>query len=81
MSARKCLAPRRHLVGTVDAPRRYVFAIHAYGNGFGTPCNPADNCGARMRQEVADFFFNLGAPLYSANFETGNLDAWAFVIP
>lgn len=66
-------------IGSV--PRRYVYAIHAYGVSVVTPCNAGDNCGPRMRVEVADFFHEFGAPIFSDNFESGDVSAWSSVVP
>ena len=62
-------------IGTL--PRRYVFAIHAYGSTVGYPCSQAfSNCGPRMRPEVLNFFLSLGAPIHFSGFETGDLSSW-----
>jgi len=66
--------------GLSTAPRRYAYAVHAYGVG-GPLCNSGDNCGPRIRDEVASFYYNRGAPLLSDNFETGDLSAWSSTFP
>lgn len=67
-----------YMIGSV--PRRNVFAIHT--NGVGSPgCNSGDNCGTRIRPEVADLYYFLGVPLFADNFESGDLSAWSAVVP